>query len=115
MKTETTYIIIDLRHLLESFSKCGKMYLLYNQIPLKHIVEIILKHSVGLDFEMIKTELTQNVKNHHFTEEEIEIFVEVLAHHLDCRLLEMINDFVVVKEFIFEKWIDSTSVILKWN
>lgn len=91
------------------------MYALYNKIPLREIIEIILKHPPSSDFEPIKKELDSQVGDHRLSETEVEIFLEILAHRLDCRLLEMINDFVVVKEFIFEKWIDSTSIILKWN
>lgn len=112
-----SYIIVDLRPILLSFSKTASWYPLYNVFPLKDIIGHILSLSNYLDsFEHIYFEIENRLDskqvNDTFELDNLDLFMEALIHDVDSTIENKTGDPDILENYTFDRWIDETAVIL---
>ena len=107
-------LIVDLRDVLDEYNDNRSLQLLYSYIPLKHIVDIILRASTHgdeqLEYALILTGSIYDIDEWPFSLDDLEELYDDLEKDL-FKCIYRTGYWSFVYETILDKWIDSTSVL----
>lgn len=116
MSMGTRIIVVDVRDILETYTRYEPMYALYRYYPLKHIISTLLTGEVNYQ-EVIWFDLEEHVeRNHPFLDsldiDAVDVFFEGLALELDAHISEKLGMPYEHVDCFFSRWLDNTSLIL---
>lgn len=111
-----TYIVVDLRDVMNDYARQAHMYKLYEKFPLPELVATILASAPYNDHgEFIWNEMERRFQ------ENLEIFdlnimafyFETLTLYIDETIRRKIPGDIDTCAYVFHKWIDTNTVILQ--
>lgn len=121
------FLVIDLKDVIDAHISLNTLYDVYNKFPLQEMISSILSVPSNLDYsEKLNIEVEDRFSdvlddfdyddpNIHRFFEEMELFLDNLAILIDENISRKLKPTFNYEEYVFEKWIDNTSILLKWR
>lgn len=111
-----TYIVVDLRDVMNDYARQVHMYELYRKFPLMDLVQAILSSAPYNDQgEYVWEELYRRFDNDFelFEINIMQFYLETLTEYLDLTIRRRVPDDVDSYSYVFHRWVDTTTVILQ--
>lgn len=125
--SQPTYLVVDLGEVISEYKKLGNWYNLYNKFPLTEIISCILidgrngfneylwDATVERVYEIPSDQQVDFFGNDtYIKQEDLSNFYEILTWTLDSHIDLYLPYGVSGERYLFEKWVNSTAVLLKW-
>lgn len=109
-------IVVDIREVYHDFGQYYAMADVYQKFPLKDMIQVILSVNQFISYnDTIWFELESRLAGDMDTVDTnvLELFFETLAFQLDEHVRRFVPYGVDTSEYIFDKWVDSTTILLK--
>lgn len=110
------HIAVDMRPVMVDFGMFHGMQNIYQKFPIPEMVQTILAVNKYNDYtEMLWFELERKFQGDLdiFDRDTLDLCFETLALHLDEYIGQVVPSAVDTSEYIFDKWVDPTTIILK--
>jgi len=111
-----SYLIIELRDVIEYYDNLEQYFTLYRKFPLKDIISILLSVKQEQDYsDYIFSELEDRLGDliNSIDLNYLELFFELLIKDVDDEIKSKCPNIINTSEFILEEWINNYTVILK--
>lgn len=113
----TLFMVVDLREILNTYRAMPGMYSVYRDFPLQDIIQCILLERPDCDLDgtdriWCEFESRLGVKTFDHDLDAIDLMFETMIHDIDEYIRWKAPEHAKDKNFVFEKWTNSVSVLL---
>lgn len=110
-------MVVDLREILNTYRSINFMYDVYRDFPLSDIIQCILLQRPDSDLEgtqRVWIEFEERLGARRFEKDldAIDLLFETMMHDLDDYIRYKAPEHAKDKNFVFERWSNSVSVVL---
>lgn len=117
MVIKNACIVVDLKSLISFFSSCDNMFWLYRRFPLKAIISNLLEitndHDNYIELLMAETMTRLNVSEVTDEVRLLELFYEEMATEIEEHLYKRIQVTADSRDLVLDRWVDSTTILLR--
>jgi hypothetical protein len=109
-------IAVDIREVVRDFQDVTNMAGIYKRFPLKDMIQVILSVNQYISYnDTIWFEVESRMAGdmEHIDFNVLELFFETLAFGVDEHIRRFLPDYIDQSEYIFDKWVDSTTILLR--
>jgi len=113
------YVAVDMRDYLTTFGPLPNMQYLYVRFPVRDLIATILSinqyigYNESMWFEMERRFSDALFNDPRFDPNTLELFFETMAYAMDAHIRERVPSSIDMSEYIFDKWVDATSIMMK--
>lgn len=111
-----TYIVVDLRDVMNDYARQMHMYELYRRFPLMELVRTILASAPYNDHgEFVWNEMERRFNDDldKFDLNIMAFYFETLTQYLDETIRRKVPEDVDTCSYVFHRWVDTNTVILQ--
>lgn len=116
MNRNIGYLVVDIRDTIKEYNSISQFQSIYRYFPLADIISTVLTIESDLDYEpFIFDELERRLgdKLDHINMDNLTIFFETMVLDIDQTIQDKLPVHIRGTDFIFDKWISSTTLILR--